>query len=65
MTFNILEEAQHMFLHDSGSGNDRLATMHCHEVLDEFGKAKLWLADGAFKGLPSLSLRGITHLSYN
>jgi len=41
---------QHMILHDSGSGNDRLAIVGRNELLDGLAaRAKLWLANGTFK----------------
>jgi len=39
---------------DSGSGDNRLILISCHELLDELARASMWLADGTFKVVPSV-----------
>jgi len=53
-TFIIPQAFQHMSLHDAGSRNDRLIIIGSNELLDGLARAKLWLADGTFKVVPSL-----------
>ncbi|CAK8673784.1 unnamed protein product [Clavelina lepadiformis] len=52
--FTILETFQRMILHDSGPGNNRLILLGSRDLLDGLARAKLWLADGTFKVVPSL-----------
>ena len=54
MTFCIPQQFQYMILHDSGSGNERLLILGHNELLDGLARAKLWLADGTFKVVPTI-----------
>jgi hypothetical protein len=52
--FTIPQDFRSMVLHDSGVGPDRLLIMGSTELLDGLARAKLWLADGTFKVVPSI-----------
>ncbi|CAK8689672.1 unnamed protein product [Clavelina lepadiformis] len=52
--FTIQKTFQHMILHDSGPGNNRLILLGSRDLLDGLARAKLWLADGTLKVVPSL-----------
>jgi len=52
--FDVPERFADMILFDSGSGSDRLIMMGCPELLDGLARAKLWLADGTFKVVPTM-----------
>ena len=45
---------QDLVLFHSGSDSDRLILLGKRELLDGLARAKLWLADGTFKVVPSL-----------
>ena len=54
MSFTFPDQFQDLILFDSGSGSDRLILLRKRELLDGLARAKLWLADGTFKVVPSL-----------
>ena len=54
MSFTFPDQFQDLILFDSGSSSDRLALLGKRELLDGLARAKLWLADGTFKVVPSL-----------
>jgi hypothetical protein len=53
--FDIPERFTQLILHDSGiDGGERILILGCQELLDGLARAKLWLADGTFKVVPSI-----------
>ena len=54
MTFTFPDQFQDLVLSDSGSDSDRLVLLGKRELLDGLARAKLWIADGTFKVVPSL-----------
>jgi MULE transposase domain/FLYWCH zinc finger domain len=52
--FVIPQQFDDMILYDSGPGQDRTIIIGCNELLDGLARAKLWLADGTFKVVPSI-----------
>ena len=49
MTFSSPDQFWNLVLFYSGSSSDRLALFRKRELLDGLARAKMWLADGAFK----------------
>jgi len=53
-TISIPDEFQHMILCDCGAANHRMIMIGKNALLDGFTGAKLWLAGGTFKVVPSI-----------
>ena len=54
LLFDIPESFADIVVFDSGSGDNRLILISCHELLDGLARASMWLADGTFKVVPSV-----------
>lgn len=52
--FEVPRRFEHMILYDSGTIGERFIILGSREMLDGLARAKLWLADGTFKVVPSI-----------
>jgi hypothetical protein len=54
MNFDIPDQFHEFLIHDSGVGENRLLVFGDRDLLAALGTAKVWLADGTFKVVPTL-----------
>lgn len=52
--FDVPQRFSDLILYDSGKDGNRVIIFGSHDLLDGLARAKLWLADGTFKVVPSI-----------